>query len=76
LDVVMKVEIRHHFRPRSRRGHRLVERRALVLAAATRHHAANVRVFGSVARGEDTESSGVDLLVDLLPGSRPFDLVI
>ena len=31
---------------------------------ALRHGAFNVRVFGSVARGEETESSDIDLLVD------------
>lgn len=28
------------------------------------HHAGNVRVFGSVVRGEDTEGSDLDLLID------------
>ena len=32
---------------------------------AYRHGASNVRVFGSVARGEDGPESDVDLLVDL-----------
>ena len=31
--------------------------------------AENVRVFGSVARGEDTEASDVDLLVNVAPGT-------
>ncbi|MBW0255684.1 nucleotidyltransferase family protein [Cellulomonas sp. PS-H5] len=34
----------------------------------------NVRVFGSVARGEDGPDSDVDLLVDLEPGVSLFDL--
>ena len=33
-----------------------------------RYRAANPRLFGSVARGEATADSDVDLLVDLLPG--------
>ncbi|MGV8979427.1 MAG: nucleotidyltransferase family protein [Cellulomonas sp.] len=33
--------------------------------AAHRHGASNVRVFGSVARGQDRPESDVDLLVDL-----------
>jgi predicted nucleotidyltransferase len=33
-----------------------------------------VRVFGSVARGEDTENSDVDLLVDLAPEVGLFGL--
>jgi uncharacterized protein len=33
-----------------------------------RHNGANPRVFGSVARGEDTPASDLDLLVDHRPG--------
>ena len=33
--------------------------------AAHRHGASNVRVFGSVARGQDRPESDIDLLVDL-----------
>jgi predicted nucleotidyltransferase len=36
-----------------------------VIDCAARRGASNVRVFGSVARGEDTDESDVDLLVDL-----------
>ena len=35
-----------------------------ILAVALRHGAFNVRVFGSVARGEETQSSDIDFLVD------------
>jgi Predicted nucleotidyltransferases len=35
-----------------------------ILAVALRHGAFNLWVFGSVARGEETESSDIDLLVD------------
>ena len=34
----------------------------------------NVRVFGSVARGEDRSDSDVDLLVDLSPAVSLFTL--
>lgn len=33
-----------------------------------RNHASNPRVFGSVLRGEDTEDSDLDLLVDPIDG--------
>ncbi len=46
-------------------GRRLRRRRRAVIEAAARRGASNVRVFGSVARGEETEQSDVDLLVDL-----------
>jgi predicted nucleotidyltransferase len=38
-----------------------------VLQVAQRHGATNVRVFGSVARGQDTGDSDIDLMVDLAP---------
>src|SRR5437867_4072172 len=45
-----------------------------ILEIAARHGARNVRVFGSVARGEDTERSDLDLLVDLDPDRSLADL--
>jgi uncharacterized protein len=42
---------------------------------ARRHGAQNVRVFGSMARGEDNETSDVDLLVTLGEGRSLLDLV-
>ncbi len=48
-------------------GRTLRRRRRAILEAAERRGATNVRVFGSVARGTDTESSDVDVLVDLSP---------
>jgi predicted nucleotidyltransferase len=44
------------------------QRRREVIAAAEAHGASRVRVFGSVARGEDRADSDVDLLVDLPAG--------
>lgn len=44
---------------------RLVQARAAVLAAVAAYGGANVRVFGSVARGEAGPGSDLDLLVDL-----------
>jgi predicted nucleotidyltransferase len=42
----------------------LQEKREDILMIAARHGAFNVRVFGSVARGEETENSDIDFLVD------------
>ncbi len=50
-------------------------RRAELLALADTYKAENVRVFGSVARGEATEASDVDLLVHFRPGASLFDLM-
>lgn len=38
------------------------------------HRATNPRVFGSVARGEDTEGSDLDILVDKAPRMSLMDL--
>ena len=43
----------------------LDERRDDILDIAAKHGAYNVRLFGSVARGEDRPDSDVDLLVDV-----------
>jgi uncharacterized protein len=48
--------------------------RAEILAAAARHGATNVRVFGSVARGDADAKSDVDFLVDFEPGRSLLDL--
>ena len=45
-----------------------------ILAIATRHGATNVRVFGSVVRGEAGPDSDVDFLVDLEDGRSLLDL--
>ena len=44
-----------------------------ILRLAAKHGARNVRVFGSVVRGEDTPESDVDFLVTLDPGRSLFD---
>ncbi len=49
-------------------------RRQQILAAAARHGAVNVRIFGSVARGEAGPESDVDVMFDLEPGRSLFDL--
>lgn len=51
--------------PDTRLGRRLRYRRRAIAEIAAARGAHNVLVFGSVARGEDTETSDVDLLVDL-----------
>jgi len=53
---------------------RLRRRRRPLLDAANRHGIGNLRAFGSLARGEATAESDVDLLVDLKPGRTLLDL--
>ena len=52
----------------------LREKREDILRIASKRGASNVRVFGSVARGEADAKSDIDLLVDLEPGRSLFDL--
>lgn len=54
---------------------RLVEsKKGEILRIAAKHGARNVRVFGSVARGEARPDSDVDFLVDMQPGRTLLDL--
>jgi predicted nucleotidyltransferase len=52
----------------------LQQKRHDILRLAAKHGAYNVRVFGSVARGEADEISDLDILVDLEPGRNLLDL--
>ena len=55
-------------------GRRVRRHRNDLVAAAAAHGVKNLRVFGSVARGEDRPDSDVDLLADLPPGLSLFGL--
>lgn len=50
------------------------EHREQILALAHKHGAMNVRVSGSLARGETHGHSDLDLLVDMEEGRSLFDL--
>jgi uncharacterized protein len=62
------------FRPSTRLGRLLNKHRDDIVAIAKEHKASNVRVFGSVARGDDELSSDIDLLVDLAPDADLLDI--
>ena len=49
-------------------------KRIAVRETASRFRTANPRVFGSVLHGTDLDGSGLDLLVDALPGATLLDL--
>jgi hypothetical protein len=51
----------------------LQAKREEILRIAAQHGARNVRVFGSVARGEADEASDIDFLVELEPGRTLLD---
>ena len=50
-------------------------KRADILRLATQHGARNVRVFGSVARGEAGPDSDIDVLVEFEPGRTLLDRI-
>ena len=56
-------------------GQELQAKRADILRLADRHGATDVRVFGSVARGEAGSESDVDLLVKMTPERSLLDHV-
>jgi predicted nucleotidyltransferase len=55
-------------------GQLRTQRREEILRLAALRGARNVRVFGSVARGDAGERSDIDFLVDLEPGRSLLDL--
>ena len=52
----------------------LKDKREDILRIAAGHGARNVRIFGSVARGEADEKSDIDVLVDMEPGRSLLDM--
>jgi uncharacterized protein len=52
----------------------LLQKREDILRIARQYGADNVRIFGSVARGEADLQSDVDILVDMEPGRSLLDL--
>ena len=51
----------------------LKDKREEIVRLAAKHGAGNVRVFGSVARGEARTGSDIDLLVEVRPGMSLLD---
>jgi len=52
----------------------LQQKRDDILRIAARYGARNLRVFGSVARGDDRTHSDIDLLVDMDPDRSLLDI--
>ena len=50
----------------------LREKREEILRIAEKHGARNIRIFGSVAHGDATEASDIDLLVDTAEKTGPW----
>src|SRR5699024_8778228 len=58
---------------RVRPSSRVARHRESLLDVVEKHRAANPRLFGSIARGEDGQDSDVDLLVDFTEDAGLFD---
>ncbi|STZ77213.1 nucleotidyltransferase family protein [Bergeriella denitrificans] len=52
----------------------ITRHRQTIRDIAARFPVANVRIFGSTARGQDKDGSDLDLLIDPLPHTTLFDL--
>jgi uncharacterized protein len=50
----------------------VMEQRERILVIASKHGARNLRVFGSMARGDDGDDSDLDLLIESGPQATPF----
>ena len=77
LDFIIRVPTntyRHPTLPDSAQTRALVKHRQRIVDLVTEHHASNVRIFGSVARGEAKPDSDIDVLVDFEKGATLFDL--
>jgi len=48
--------------------------RAEIRAIVSSHRASNPRVFGSVMRGDDTDESDIDILIDPTPATSLMDI--
>lgn len=74
-EAAREKSIRHGHPPGLHRRLTVTEVRAHrdeIAVAARSHGVRQVRVFGSVARGEATDDSDLDLLVDVEPGTGMF----
>lgn len=58
----------------SRREEVMLKRRAAIRSAARRNKAQSISPVGSVARGDDTDGSDYDFLVDFEEGADLFDI--
>ena len=52
----------------------LASNREAIRRVVAAHRACNPRVFGSVAHGDDTEDSDLDILIDPTPDTSLFDI--
>ena len=78
LDFIIRVPTntyRHPTLPDSAQTQSLVKHRQQILDLVAQYHASNVRIVGSVARGEARPDSDIDILVDFGPNTGLFSIV-
>ena len=54
----------------------VLKHRVAIASLAAKHGMTDLRLFGSVARGDDRPESDIDFLVKRQPGSDPFEIVL
>lgn len=74
LKVIAFDNARSRWRSAMRPSEALHHHRDAIRRIVESHRTRDVRVFGSVARGGDTEQSDLDLLVDPTPRTTLFDM--
>lgn len=67
-------EMREKFGEIMKPSESLALNRAAIRRIVESHRARNARVFGSVLRGQDTDSSDLDILIDPTPETTLFDI--
>lgn len=67
-------EMREKFGEIMKPSESLALNRAAIRRIVESHRARNARVFGSVLRGQDTDSSDLDILIDPTPETTLFDV--
>lgn len=78
LDFIIRVptnSYQHPTLPDSAQTRALVKHRQQILDLVAHYHASNVRIFGSVARGDARPDSDIDILVDFGPNTGLFSIV-
>lgn len=54
----------------------VLQHRKVIASLAAKHGMTDLRLFGSVARGDERPDSDIDFIVKRRPGSDPFEIVL
>lgn len=75
VAVISGIEAQARLAAAGRLREELLRKKGMIAAIARAHGVRSVRLFGSVARGEERPGSDIDLLVELEPGRSLLDLI-